>query len=215
MEHRGRGGGLALQRGGGVGAKGGLASTTQGGIDAPAINYLISAGVRQGGVLSPLLFAVYVDELILSLYKLGFGCHIGIQCMSVLMYADDLVLLSGSLSGLQAMINLCVDKLTEFDLQINVKKSICLRIGKCHNNICSDLNIGGVSTSWSKNLTYLGITLSSSAKFAIDLKQNRVKFYRAFNSIYSKISKANELLSLTWSIRTVSLPLCSALKLLS
>ena len=98
-----------------------------------SIDYLISAGV-----LSPVLFAVYVDELILSLYKLGFGCHIGIQCMSVLMYADDLVLLSGSLSGLQAMINLCVDKLTEFDLQINVKKSICHRIGKCHNNICSD-----------------------------------------------------------------------------
>ena len=34
-----------------------------------------SNGVKQGGVLSPLLFNVYLDELILLLREQGIGCH--------------------------------------------------------------------------------------------------------------------------------------------
>jgi len=36
----------------------------------------LSAGVRQGGLLSPVLFAVYMDPLILKLRKLTVGCKI-------------------------------------------------------------------------------------------------------------------------------------------
>ena len=39
--------------------------------------FCVSSGVRQGGVLSPLLFAVYVDDLIAKLRCSGFGIHIG------------------------------------------------------------------------------------------------------------------------------------------
>ena len=41
---------------------------------------------------------------------------------------------------------------------------------------------------------YLGITINSAANFSVDLKPYRAKFYRSFNAIYSKISKANEYL---------------------
>lgn len=154
--------------------------------------YSLSAGVRQGGVLSPVLFSVYVNSLILSLQKQGLGCHIGLQCMSVLMYADDLILFSGSVSGLQSMIDLCIIEFKKLDLEINVKKSVCMRIGPKYKNECADLLINGIPTSWSKSFTYLGITFKSSVKFSIDMKLNRAKFYRAFNSIYCKIAKANE-----------------------
>ena len=36
----------------------------------------ITAGVRQGGVLSPDLYSIYVDELIIILQKAGIGCYI-------------------------------------------------------------------------------------------------------------------------------------------
>ena len=35
-----------------------------------------SNGVKQGGVLSPLLFIVYLDQLILALKESGIGCHL-------------------------------------------------------------------------------------------------------------------------------------------
>ncbi len=34
-------------------------------------------GVRQGGVVSPVMYTVYIDELILELKMSGIGCHIG------------------------------------------------------------------------------------------------------------------------------------------
>jgi len=54
----------------------------------------IAAGVRQGGVLSPVLFAVYVDDIIVNLRSSGFGCCFAGEYIGVLMYADDLLLMS-------------------------------------------------------------------------------------------------------------------------
>jgi len=47
-----------------------------------------TAGVRQGGVLSPVLFAVYVDDIIVNLKSSGFPCYFAGEYIGVLMYAD-------------------------------------------------------------------------------------------------------------------------------
>jgi Reverse transcriptase (RNA-dependent DNA polymerase) len=57
--------------------------------DALSQPYKLLAGVRQGGVLSPVLFSVYVDELLNKFNKSG-CCFMGLT-VSALMYADDLV----------------------------------------------------------------------------------------------------------------------------
>ena len=61
-------------------------------------------GVRQGGVLSPALFAVYVDDIIERLNDSKLGCFIGDHYLGCIMYADDLILISVSVSILQQMI---------------------------------------------------------------------------------------------------------------
>ena len=154
--------------------------------------YRLLAGVRQGGVLSPILFAMLVDSLIKRIMKSNLGCHIGLLCISILMYADDLILVSASACDLQKMIDLCISELSNLDLQVNIKKSQCIRIGKHFNHCCSNLYINNVEISWSKNLTYLGIMINSSTHFSIDMKRTRGKFYRSFNAVYSKISLSNE-----------------------
>lgn len=159
---------------------------------AVSAKYEIWAGVRQGGVLSPVLFSIYVDAIISSLQLRGLGCHIGLHCLSVLMYADDLVLASCSVSELQLMINLCTDELNNLDLLINVKKSVCMQFGKHRDTFCFEMSINSTKVSWSNSMSYLGVKITSSFLFCIDLKPVRSKFYRSFNALYSKISKANE-----------------------
>jgi len=56
----------------------------------------ILCGVRQGGILSPFLFAIYVDDLISSLRQCGYGVYIGTLFVRCVVYADDIVLLSVS-----------------------------------------------------------------------------------------------------------------------
>jgi len=60
-----------------------------------------TCGVRQGGVLSPVLFAIYVNDIIVQLKTHQFGCYIGDMYLGCVMYADDLVLMSSSLNDLQ------------------------------------------------------------------------------------------------------------------
>ena len=40
----------------------------------------VNNGVKQGGILSPLLFCVYFDVLIDRLTQSGYGCYIGLPC---------------------------------------------------------------------------------------------------------------------------------------
>ena len=45
----------------------------------------MSNGVRQGSVLSPLLFAVYTDGLLAKLNDCGVGCHWLFVCWCILL----------------------------------------------------------------------------------------------------------------------------------
>ena len=59
-----------------------------------SLPYQIFAGVRQGGSISPVIFAVYVNSVIDTLRLNAFGCFIGQDFFGVIMYADDLLLIS-------------------------------------------------------------------------------------------------------------------------
>merc|ERR1712082_492737 len=60
----------------------------------------VTNGVRQGGVLSPLFYSIYIDDLLEKLKENGIGCHIGQHFAGVFGYADDIILLCPSLAGL-------------------------------------------------------------------------------------------------------------------
>ena len=53
-------------------------------------SFKLCNGVKQGGVLFPILFAVYVDSLLGRLEQSGVCCHIGGHCVGALAYAETL-----------------------------------------------------------------------------------------------------------------------------
>ena len=55
-------------------------------------SFNITCGVRQGGVLSPYLFSVYIDDLIKELRQSGHGIYLGRVFVGCVVYADDIVL---------------------------------------------------------------------------------------------------------------------------
>ena len=67
--------------------------------------FTVMNGAKQGGVLSPVLFAVYTDGLLLRLQESGVGCHMGGHYADSLAYADDITLISPStcMTGLRKM----------------------------------------------------------------------------------------------------------------
>ena len=54
----------------------------------------VSNGVKQGGILSPILFTLYMDMLFLKLKERKIGCFIGDIFLGAIGYADDTALLA-------------------------------------------------------------------------------------------------------------------------
>ena len=116
--------------------------------------------------LSPYLFAVYVDNVITTVEHKRLGCVYKSVCVSIIMYADDIVLLSPSVTALQELLHLCEGVLQNLDLFINPKKSICLRIGPRYNMSCCDIvSSNGCALQWMESVRYLGVYFVKARQF--------------------------------------------------
>ena len=67
----------------------------------------VSNGVRQGGILSPYLFAVYIHQLSKNLNRVPAGCYIGNTLVNHIIYADDICCFSPSVARLQDLLAVC------------------------------------------------------------------------------------------------------------
>ena len=69
--------------------------------------FKLTSGVRQGGVLSPYLFAAYIDDLINHVHNKQIGCMYNFVNACIVMYADDIIVVS-PVSSLIANSGVCL-----------------------------------------------------------------------------------------------------------
>ena len=92
--------------------------------------FRLNNGVKQGGVLSPTQFNLYIDRLLVTLKNSGLGCHINGTYMGELSYADDITLSCPSVYGLNKMMNICSDFTTNNFITFNTQKTVCTKYGE-------------------------------------------------------------------------------------
>ena len=144
--------------------------------------FAITAGVRQGGVLSPDFYCLYVDDLLSELRKSGKGCYFLDYFAAALFYADDMAILAPSVKGLRALLRICGEYCIEFDICLNAAKSQLMYFGKSTVILC-DVTLNGVAMQWSNECKYLGVILKSGKTFSCSIMERVKKFYRSMNSI--------------------------------
>ena len=91
--------------------------------DCTSTKFKPSNGVKQGGVLSPLLFTLYIDSLFSELKHCGFGCYIGDLFSGAFGYADDIVLLAPTIYALNKLYDICNKYGNSHNIKFNPQKS--------------------------------------------------------------------------------------------
>jgi hypothetical protein len=150
--------------------------------DSSSSFFRINLGVRQGSVLSPFLFAVYVNDIVGS-YNIGEGTYI-------VLYADDILLISHSVCALQELLSKCETELKWLNMAINSKKSCCMRIGPQCDVVCTDIILmNGNALAWVDEIRYLGVFLVQSRNFKCSFDCAKRSFYRALNAVFGKVGR--------------------------
>ena len=83
----------------------------------------VTNGVEQGGILSPALFNVYMNNISVTLNQSGIGGSLGDSLVNHICYADDLCLIALGSSGMQHLLDLCNVYDTSHQLSYNATKS--------------------------------------------------------------------------------------------
>jgi hypothetical protein len=150
--------------------------------------------VRQGGILSPRLFALYMDNLSHIYNKLNVGCCINERIINHLMYADDLVLFAPSVKGLQKIIDIAHNYGTEHNIIFNETKTVCMCINDKRNKEDVNLNfyLGDKNLSIVDRFKYLGHIIQHNLSDNDDIIQQMRSVYVRANTICRKFSHCSD-----------------------
>ena len=126
--------------------------------DSYSTMFRTSLGVKQGGPLSPRLFAAYLEGLVDNIEVSGLGVRVGAKLVNVLLYADDIILVANSVGELQSLVKITEEYGKAHEMAFNPKKTVYAQFGG--EASAQTLQLDGSNISRSDELKYLGVTFS-------------------------------------------------------
>ena len=154
-----------------------------------SISFEVCNGVRQGAVSSPLLFSIYIDRLFSLLRNSGFGCRLFNVFYGCFGYADDILLLSASRTGLQAMVDMCNKFMRKRGLKFSTNeiasksKTKCILFSQKKIPSIAPVKLDGNSLPWVSDIKHLGNILEMNNSMKKDVNCKRGQFIGRVNSL--------------------------------
>ncbi|CAM4712644.1 unnamed protein product [Leuciscus chuanchicus] len=149
-------------------------------------------GVRQGCSLSPTLFNIYINELAVQLEQsTGPGLTLQDRSIKLLLYADDLVLLSPTAQGLQQHLDLLENYCQNWALAVNLTKTnimIFQKKPRCQEHRYQ-FSLGSTALDHTMQYTYLGLVITASGSFSMAVNALKDKARRALYAIKKKFQR--------------------------
>ncbi|CAF0805401.1 unnamed protein product [Brachionus calyciflorus] len=122
-------------------------------------------GVRQGGVISPKLFSIYMDKLMSDIESLEHGVSFGDLKVDIIVYADDILLIIETRNGLREQLNCVTEYGKENEIKFNPNKSVFMVFNKSTLNRMEDrwqgpLELAGNRINQVTCMKYLGVEIN-------------------------------------------------------
>jgi len=105
--------------------------------DGKSRKICIRRGVRQGCIISPILFNLYSEYMMTEIHELDKGIEVGGHIYNNLRYPDDAVIMSENEADLQDLVSSINDVCKEYGIAMNVKKTKTMVIDKAKNTQCN------------------------------------------------------------------------------
>jgi hypothetical protein len=143
--------------------------------------FTIERGVKQGGIISPYLFNIFINDLIEKINNNDSKTLFGSANISCLAYADDILLMSYSLNHMKNMLNVCDEYSKIWKIKFNPNKSTLLLSGKPIYN-CNQINcyLNNQQLGIVNEFEYLGLMINQKNKFEKFRIDKMLKAQRCF-----------------------------------
>ena len=154
----------------------------------------VSNGVRQGGIMSPTLFNVYMDDLSKRLNKSGIGCSFNGVLYNHLMYADDTCIIAPSPCSLYKLLGECSDFAIENTILFNSSKSkyMCLKPKSLSKLHVPNMYLNGELLKCVSKTKYLGVFIDNPVTDDEDIMRHVKAIYARGNIMVNRFKKCSE-----------------------
>ena len=136
--------------------------------------FRVTTGVKQGSVLSPILFILFMDYCAKLVMRKANGEIFG--------YADDLALISETEAELQRFLTVWDEELTTKGMKISREKTEVMILSKENENL--NIRLGDQNLRQTDQFKYLGVMFGTENDMIVELNHRISKFNTTFNLLY-------------------------------